>query len=202
VAVTDAFETMTAVRSYKKAMSVRDARTELVDSAGTHFDPKVVRTFLDISIGKLRWTMGLLATLAELPLIGFLPRAATIAGNAATAAAPAAGIGGAALFGLGVLTLPGGPAVPPRPVPAAPSGVTSAAPPTPAPAPAPSLVPAAAAVAAAVPSTAVATVTDAAQSTTQGLLSTVRSTVGAQLAGVRNPLTLPGAAFGTPLPLP
>lgn len=120
VAVTDAFETMTAVRSYKKAMSVRDARAELVDSAGSHFDPKVVRTFLDISIGKLRWTMGLVATLAELPLIGFLPRAATIAGNAATAAAPAAGIGGAALFGLGVLTVPGGPAVPPRPVPAAP----------------------------------------------------------------------------------
>lgn len=76
-------------------------------------------------------------------------------------------------------------------------------PPAPATAPAPTLVPGAAAAATAVPSTVVATVTDAAQSTTQGLLGTVRSTaLGSQLAGVRNPLTLPGAAFGTPLPLP
>src|ERR1700694_68100 len=44
VAVVDAFETMTAVRSYKKAISVRDARTELVGSAGNHFDPKIARS--------------------------------------------------------------------------------------------------------------------------------------------------------------
>jgi protocatechuate 3,4-dioxygenase beta subunit len=48
VAVADAFEVMTAVRSYKKPMSYEDARAELVRCSGTHFDPMVVRVFLNV----------------------------------------------------------------------------------------------------------------------------------------------------------
>jgi putative nucleotidyltransferase with HDIG domain len=114
VAVTDAFETMTAVRSYKKAMSVRDARAELVRCAGSHFDPGLVRSFLNISIGKLRRSAGVAATFAELPLVGILPRAANVA---AGVLAPAAGPGltGAAILGLGALAFGPGPATPHAP---------------------------------------------------------------------------------------
>ena len=41
VAVADAFETMTANRTYKKQLTVTAARKELTDCAGTHFDPDV-----------------------------------------------------------------------------------------------------------------------------------------------------------------
>ena len=56
-AVADAYDVITSNRSYKKAMSVEAARREMVDCAGTHFDPAVVRTFLNVSLGK-RWTAG------------------------------------------------------------------------------------------------------------------------------------------------
>jgi HD-GYP domain-containing protein (c-di-GMP phosphodiesterase class II) len=50
VAVTDSFETMTAVRSYKRAMSFSGARAELQRCAGTHFDPAVVRLMCGVSL--------------------------------------------------------------------------------------------------------------------------------------------------------
>jgi HD-GYP domain-containing protein (c-di-GMP phosphodiesterase class II) len=56
VAVADAFEVMTATRSYKKPMSYVDAREELVRASGTHFDPEIVRAFLQV--GKTRPNMG------------------------------------------------------------------------------------------------------------------------------------------------
>jgi len=146
VAVTDAYETMTAVRSYKRAMRVEDARAELVDCAGDHFDPKVVRTFLGISIGRLRRSGGLVAAVAELPLIGLLPRAATVVANV-VAPATGPGLAGAALFGLGVLTLPGGGGSPTHlsPAPAVATVVDTATPQTTPPSPTtlPPLVPAA-----------------------------------------------------------
>ena len=40
VAVADSFEVMTAVRSYKKAMPLADARAELTRCAGTHLTPR------------------------------------------------------------------------------------------------------------------------------------------------------------------
>ena len=49
VAVADSFEVMTAMRSYKAAMSPSNARKELTRCAGTQFDPAIVRAFLDIS---------------------------------------------------------------------------------------------------------------------------------------------------------
>ena len=72
LAVVDAYEVMTAARSYKKPMTPHAARRELVRSAGTHFDPDLVRAFLDISVGRLIWAVGLTALLAHLPVLGRL----------------------------------------------------------------------------------------------------------------------------------
>ncbi len=58
VCMVDAFEVMTAAHSYKKAASPTTARQELLRCAGTHFDPEVVRAFLNISVGRLRWATG------------------------------------------------------------------------------------------------------------------------------------------------
>ena len=63
VALADAYETMTAVRSYKQPMSAAAAREEVVRCAGAHFDPIVVRAFLAIGLGRLRRVMGLAAWL-------------------------------------------------------------------------------------------------------------------------------------------
>ncbi|MFI5037226.1 MAG: HD-GYP domain-containing protein, partial [Solirubrobacterales bacterium] len=42
VSCCDAFNAMTTTRSYRKAMPVSAALTELIDNAGTQFDPRVV----------------------------------------------------------------------------------------------------------------------------------------------------------------
>jgi putative nucleotidyltransferase with HDIG domain len=70
LAIADAYEVMTATRAYKVPMSAAAARKELVASAGTHFDPSLVRAFLGISIGALWWTSGVAALLAQIPLLG------------------------------------------------------------------------------------------------------------------------------------
>ena len=67
VAVADSFDTMTAARSYSPAMSAEAARRELARCSGTQFDPAVVRAFLNVSLGRLRWAAGPLAWLAQLP---------------------------------------------------------------------------------------------------------------------------------------
>ena len=93
VAVADAYEVMTAARSYKKAASAASARRELTASAGTHFDPALVRAFLNISIGRLRWVTGPVAWVAQIPFVGWIPRfaesAAAVTGQAAGAAGTA-----------------------------------------------------------------------------------------------------------------
>jgi len=50
--VADAFETITSRRSYKAALSFEDAREEIDNSAGTHFDPLVVEAFLRVDPGE------------------------------------------------------------------------------------------------------------------------------------------------------
>ena len=75
VAVTDAFETITANRSYKRALAPQKARAELTRCAGTHFDPQVVRAFLGVSLGRLRWVIGIASWIALIPLVGSVPRA-------------------------------------------------------------------------------------------------------------------------------
>ncbi len=66
VAVVDVFDVITAARSYKKPMTIQEARLEITRCAGTQFDPEIVRAFLQISIGDLRKAMGPLSWLAQL----------------------------------------------------------------------------------------------------------------------------------------
>jgi hypothetical protein len=70
LAIADAYEVMTATRAYKVPMSAAAARKELVASAGTHFDPTLVRAFMGISLGALWWTTGVAALMAQIPLLG------------------------------------------------------------------------------------------------------------------------------------
>ena len=84
VAVVDVFDVITATRSYKKSMTIQEARLEITRCAGTQFDPDLVRAFLQISIGDLRKAMGPLSWLAQLSLFGRLaaaPAASTMAGT-------------------------------------------------------------------------------------------------------------------------
>jgi len=74
VAVADCYDTMTTVRSYKTSMSPKSARAELAACAGSQFDPRVVRAFLDVSIGRLRPVAGPLAWLGSLPFLGSIPQ--------------------------------------------------------------------------------------------------------------------------------
>ena len=70
VAVTDSYETMTAGRPYRKALSANAAREELVRRSGSHFDPEVVRAFLAISLGRLWPVVGIGALITEVPFLG------------------------------------------------------------------------------------------------------------------------------------
>ena len=74
VAVADSFEVMTAARAYKKPMTVTAARREMARCAGSQFDPSIVRLFLNISIGKLWWTVGPTSWVAVVPVLGWLER--------------------------------------------------------------------------------------------------------------------------------
>jgi hypothetical protein len=93
VAVADAYEVMTANRSYQKAISPAAARAELSRCAGTDFDPAVVRAFLQVSIGRLRGVLGPFAFLPALPFAAAGDRAGDVVkGMTATAAAVAVGL--------------------------------------------------------------------------------------------------------------
>jgi len=84
VAVVDVFDVITAARSYKKPMTIQEARREITRCAGTQFDPDMVRAFLQISIGDLRKAMGPLSWLTQLALFGRIaaaPAASTVAGT-------------------------------------------------------------------------------------------------------------------------
>ena len=67
VAVADAYDAMTALRSYRRPISPAAARRELVDNAGTQFDPAVVRAFLEVGISPTRSGLGFVGALAEIP---------------------------------------------------------------------------------------------------------------------------------------
>jgi HD-GYP domain-containing protein (c-di-GMP phosphodiesterase class II) len=99
VAVADAFDAMTARRSYQPAMSPRHALREISENAESQFDPMVVRAFLNLSASRLRRVMGPLAVLAQLPFVAGFQRFAEWAGSfasgsVAVVAAVAAGIVG------------------------------------------------------------------------------------------------------------
>ncbi|MCU1451330.1 MAG: domain/HD domain protein, partial [Acidimicrobiales bacterium] len=94
VAVADAFDVMTAARSYKRPVRPDAARRELAACAEKDFDPEVVRAFLDISVGRLRWALGIGAILAlpALPRDVTRPIRAAAAGATATLAGLALGV--------------------------------------------------------------------------------------------------------------
>ncbi len=105
VSVADSYEVMTAARPYKRPMSATAAREELARCAGSQFDPVVVRAFLNISLGRLRWAAGPLSWIAQLPMLQPIsslgPYVAPLVGKVAGVAAGAA-TAGAALLGLGL----------------------------------------------------------------------------------------------------
>jgi putative nucleotidyltransferase with HDIG domain len=75
VTVADAFDVMTSGRSYQTAMSPAAARREIVDQAGVQFDPDAARALMTVSLGRLRWSAGPLAALAQIPIFrGGLPQ--------------------------------------------------------------------------------------------------------------------------------
>ncbi len=73
VAVADVFDVITSARSYKEPGGADAARKEIADCAGSQFDPRVVRAFLGVSLGRLRFAMGPLSWLAHAPMLGRLP---------------------------------------------------------------------------------------------------------------------------------
>ena len=98
VSVADSFEVMTASRSYKKPMSVPAARRELAACAGEQFDPAIVRAFLNVSLGRLWWTVGPASWTALLPVLGPMQRAGGQIAAAAKGAAAAIVVGAAGLL--------------------------------------------------------------------------------------------------------
>ena len=109
VGVADAFEVMTGLRSYQRPMSARSARAELARCAGTHFDPQIVRAFLNVGLGRLRRAMGPITWLAEIPFIGAVPQLESHAVALASQVPPLAGAaGGVALLAVGGAVAPAG----------------------------------------------------------------------------------------------
>ena len=75
VSVADAFEVMTAGRTYQKAMSLQEAREQLTRNAGSQFDPTVVRAFLNCSLGRVATVAGPLAWIGQTPVLARLAAA-------------------------------------------------------------------------------------------------------------------------------
>lgn len=74
VSVADAFDVMTSGRSYQSAMTPAQARAEIIRMAGVQFDPVVARALMSVSLGKLRWTAGPLAAIAQIPFVRGVPQ--------------------------------------------------------------------------------------------------------------------------------
>ena len=73
VAVADVFDVITSARSYKDPRTSVEGRDELARCAGTQFDPRVVRAFLNVGLGRLRLVMGPLSWLAQNPVLNRIP---------------------------------------------------------------------------------------------------------------------------------
>jgi hypothetical protein len=96
VALADAFEVMTAARPYKRASSRAAALREVARCSGTHFDPLVVRAFLNVSTPRLRKALGPASVIGQVPVIGTAP----MSGLPEVAAQLARGAGTAVLGGV------------------------------------------------------------------------------------------------------
>jgi len=80
VAVADAFDVMTAARAYRRPVTRAAACRELIRYSGTQFDPQVVRAMVAAGAPRLRRAQGIVAWIADIPLVasGVVP-AATVA---------------------------------------------------------------------------------------------------------------------------
>jgi hypothetical protein len=98
VAIADVYDVITSARSYKEPASPTEARAELARCAGTQFDPRLVRAFVNISLGKMRLAMGPLSWLSHAPLLARMPLtpfiSTSLGGMAVIATTAATGIAG------------------------------------------------------------------------------------------------------------
>jgi putative nucleotidyltransferase with HDIG domain len=135
VSVADAYDVMTSARAYQRPVSRAAAYQELVRFSGTQFDPAAVRAMVAVSAPRLRRAQGLLAWLADIPLVAthVVPAAtlARVVGAGAIATGVVAGGGVLAPTPAPATTQVAGPPVSrstsdERPSAAAGTGVTSA----------------------------------------------------------------------------
>ena len=210
VSVADAFEVMTAVRAYKRPMTLQAARAELARRSGTQFDPHVVRAFLNVSLGRLHWTLGLAAWIAEIPFLTVVPRVAAQLAPAGPGAFSQMTLPGLAAASLGAISMV--PQVNSPPLRSGPNSVTSAGirSPWPSPSPSPSPSPATSVEVGNAPRTVVGVGTgltngvrttlgtaEPARSAAGSVVSTVTSTVTSTVpAGSFPPPTLPDVVHG------
>src|ERR1700730_13830253 len=78
VAIADVFDVITSARSYKEATSATEARAEIARCAETQFDPRLVRAFVNISLGRMRLVMGPVSWLTHAPLLARFPLTPTV----------------------------------------------------------------------------------------------------------------------------
>jgi putative nucleotidyltransferase with HDIG domain len=99
VSVADAYDVMTAARAYKRPVSRAAALKELVTWSGRQFDPTVVRAMVAVGAPRLRRAQGVVAWLADVPLVatGSVPTATVARVVGAGALATGAVTGGVAL---------------------------------------------------------------------------------------------------------
>jgi len=158
VAVADAYEVMTAGRPYVRPLTPTAARRELVAKSGMHFDPAVVRAFLNLGVGRLWLLAGAGVWFGYIPFFGGLRWATSAASRGATAVTSAGAV--LALSTAGFVALPTTPApaagqvAGARTNTASPAGPVVSADPPPAPSPSPSPSPSASATPAPSPSAA------------------------------------------------
>ena len=92
VSVADAYDVMTAARAYKRPVSRAAALKELVRHSGTQFDPDVVRAMVSVGAPRLRRAQGILAWLADIPLVAGAVPASTVARVVGTGAVAAGAV--------------------------------------------------------------------------------------------------------------
>jgi putative nucleotidyltransferase with HDIG domain len=133
VAVADVFDVITSARSYKEPGNAGTARDEIARCSGAQFDPRVVRAFLGVSLGRLRLAMGPLSWLAQAPVLGRIPLSPGIGAVASSAVAIVGSVAAGLVGGQQVSPSHASPAQVAAAAPAA--RVAPAAPPAPLPAP-------------------------------------------------------------------